>query len=269
MSKKISLILFLIFLFTPRYFSFADIGAGMQINEIMYDLKTGSDDGREWVEVFNNSNVPVDISNYRFFENDTNHKLKLIQGDANIPPQGYAVIVSDPVKFKIDYPNFSGIIFDSAFSLNNTGEALAIKDQDLHVVDEYTYNSSTGGAGDGNSLQKINGAWIGALPTPGAQNIENKIILVPAPIQENKITTIAVVKNTPIPKIETKTIVPSPPVAGNLSANAISGDPSVKKINTFAFIFIGVLIFGGGAVYFIRKNKIIPKSGDEFEILDE
>src|SRR3989344_7071901 len=140
MSQKIILFLsFFLFLFS-YHFAFANV----EINEIMYDLKTGSDDGREWVEVFNNYDAPADLSILKFFEAETNHKLKWIQGDANIPAKGYALIVSDPIKFKIDWPNFSGIIFDSSFSLSNEGETLAIKDANLNIINEYAYSSATG-----------------------------------------------------------------------------------------------------------------------------
>ena len=94
----------------------------------MYDLKDGSDDGREWVEIYNDGNVPVDLSTARFFEADTNHKIKLAQGSASVNAFGYAIIVSNLVKFKTDWPNFNGVIYDSSFSLSNSGETLVIKD---------------------------------------------------------------------------------------------------------------------------------------------
>lgn len=165
MSRKIILFLAGLVLFSSYNFAYA----GLVINEIMYDLD-GTDTGREWIEVYNDSDTAVDLSTFKFFESNTNHGLTLSEGDVNIGAHGYAVIVSDSVKFKIDWPSFSGTIFDSSFSLSNDGEALAIKDESLNVVNEYTYTSTTGAAGDGNSLQKISGFWIGATPTPGKAN---------------------------------------------------------------------------------------------------
>ncbi|HEY4478102.1 MAG TPA: hypothetical protein VJB09_02405, partial [Candidatus Paceibacterota bacterium] len=46
----------------------------------------------------------------------------------------------------------------------------AIKNSDLEVSDEYSYASTTGGAGDGKSLQKVSGSWVAVAPTPGASN---------------------------------------------------------------------------------------------------
>lgn len=167
MSKKI--ILFFVLFFT--LFSFKIVSASIVINEIMYDLETGSDTDREWVEVYNDGATTIDFSIYKFFEANTNHGLVLVEGDKDIPPSGYAVIVQNKDKFKIDWPNFTGAIFDSSFSLGNeTGELLAIKDADLNIVDQYTYSPSSGGAGNGKSLQLVSGSWQEATPTPGLAN---------------------------------------------------------------------------------------------------
>ncbi|HDO23626.1 MAG TPA: lamin tail domain-containing protein, partial [bacterium] len=141
------------------------------INEIMYNLD-GADKGREWVEIFNSGSAPIDLSGWKFFENKTNHKIKLAGGEENfiIPVGGYAVLADRPKKFLSDWPNFSGTIFDTAFSLKNSGEPLALRDSGLNDVDSVFYNSDWGGDGDGSSLQKIGGKWVGARPTPGALN---------------------------------------------------------------------------------------------------
>jgi hypothetical protein len=236
----------------------------------MYDLKTGSDTGREWIEIFNNGSVPVDLSSFIFFEADTNHKLKLVQGDTKVNAQGYALIVSDYAKFKTDWANlfgFSGTIFDSTFSLNNSGENLAIKDGDL-IVDQHTYSSSAGGAGDGKSLQKINGVWVSAMPTPGA---ENKIVFAQPSVQQNKnIITSIPIKNLTQDK-KNKVAVTTPITTQNLSANVFSSDTGEKKNNTYFFILIliPIIIFGTGAVYFLRKKRIVSKIGEDFEILED
>lgn len=145
--------------------------AQISISEIMYDV-SGSDTGREWIEITNSGSVSVTVatSTWKFFEADTNHSLSLFQGSVVVPAGGFAVIADNPAKFLTDWPQFSGTIFDSAFSLGNTGELVAIKSDTGTVVDEFAYASSMGGAGDGNSLQKVNGAWTALTPTPGAVN---------------------------------------------------------------------------------------------------
>jgi hypothetical protein len=146
--------------------------AAVVIDEIMYDLE-GGDVGREWIEVVNTGDNTIDLTNWKLNEANTNHGLTLSQGDATIPAGGFVIIADNPGKFLIDYPGFSGTIFDSSFSLSNTGETLVLRDANLADIDVVTYSSDQGGAGDGNSLQKINGAWQGARPTPGSVNISS------------------------------------------------------------------------------------------------
>jgi hypothetical protein len=226
----------------------------------MYDLKGGSDDGREWIEVYNAGSEAVDLSNYKFFEADTNHKLTLVQGDKNLAAQGYAIIVSDPTKFKTDWPNNFSTIFDSTFSLSNTGESLALTDGDS-VVDEYFYHSSVGGAGDGKSLQKINGSWLAASPTPGT---ENKIAFVPSPAPE------LLPKSNLIPKTNSTLATTPPSSPANASEDKSAPLLTSEKKNSYIFVIIFALFLGVGAlaVYFIRRRKPVPVPGADFEILD-
>jgi hypothetical protein len=136
----------------------------------MYDL-SGSDTDREWIEVYNDGSSAVDLTSFKLFESNVNHSLILVSGHSSIQAGGYAVVVSDYDKWKLDWPNFSGNVFDSSFSLGNSeGELLVIKDDNLSIENEYTYNTSLGGAGDGNSLQRDISSWFASIPTPGLQN---------------------------------------------------------------------------------------------------
>ena len=135
--------------------------AGLEISEIMYDLEIGSDNGREWIELFNNSSEEIDLSNYFLFEAETNHRIKSIVDDGNtlLEANSYAILVDNPEKFILDYKNFSGLVLDSVFSLKNSGELLVLRDSDLVNVDEVNYLPEWGADGDGKSLQKIEGRW--------------------------------------------------------------------------------------------------------------
>ena len=135
------LLLFSILIYPP--FAFASVS----ITEIMYDPKD-SDTDREWIEVYNDG-ADIDLSQYKFSEGGTNHSLIVSQGGTTLKNDDYAVIADNPQKFLIDFPTYTGIIFDSSFSLNNTGETLIIKDKNLVEIDKVVYNSLWGGAGDG------------------------------------------------------------------------------------------------------------------------
>ncbi len=143
------------------------LSAQIVITEVMYDLD-GSDAGREWIEVENAGTDPVDLSSWRLFEASTNHKINAV-ATPGLPAGHFAVIADDPAKFKTDNPDFTGLLFDSVFSLGNTGETLVLRDQNMADIDSVAYSSSMGASGDGNSLQKTSSGWISALPTPGKE----------------------------------------------------------------------------------------------------
>ncbi|MEX0651981.1 MAG: lamin tail domain-containing protein [Candidatus Paceibacterota bacterium] len=140
--------------------------AEVVLSEIMYDLE-GSDSKREWVEVFNPDGSPVSLSGWRLFESDANHRLTLITGDETLSSGAYAVIANDGDAFLLDWPDFSGTLFDSSFSLSNTGETLIIRDSELVDIHAVTYSSEWGAQGDGKTLYYTGSQWETGIPTPG------------------------------------------------------------------------------------------------------
>ncbi|MEI6660324.1 MAG: lamin tail domain-containing protein, partial [bacterium] len=155
--------------------------AGFEVSEVMYDA-SGTDDGHEWVEVENTGSLSDDLSKWYLFTDNSKHAL-VPQGQAVVPAYGYAVIAQNPAKFKSDYPNFSGILYDSSWTdFNNTNETIGLKDPVLTLADSMTVNSSMGATGDGNSLQKIDGVFIGSIPTPGLANVKSTPIVVAEPL---------------------------------------------------------------------------------------
>jgi len=170
MHKKLFLVLFSVIFFS----SFHLVFASLSINEIMYDL-SGSDSiggkSREWIEVFNSGNdIAIDASKWRIYDGSANRTING-EVDFSIPAGSYVIFVGDKDTFLVDHVGFSGLIYDTGMtSLNNTGATLKILDQDGNTVDSVTYTSGGGGAGDGNSLQKIGGNWISAVSTLGVIN---------------------------------------------------------------------------------------------------
>lgn len=147
--------------------------ANIVITEVNYDA-SGTDDGNEWIEIHNDATDPVDITGWKLFENNTNHALTSVTGGFVIPAHGYAIIADRSTNFQSLFPNFSGILLDSAFSLSNAGELIAIRSADLSNIDSLTYDVSIGAAGDGNTLQKNGSVFISAAPTPGAVVVINQ-----------------------------------------------------------------------------------------------
>lgn len=143
----------------------APLSAYVAVTEIMYDLAEGSDSGREWIEVY--ATGPTDLTELKFVENGSNHAIRATRG-AFIPSGAYAVIADNPAKFAADYPGYAGFLFDSAFSLSNDGESIAISDAAGNTIDIVVYTSvSANGTGD--SLQRHPGGnqFDAGVPTPG------------------------------------------------------------------------------------------------------
>ncbi len=171
MSKKVIFLFFFLILFSSHNVAHANL----TINEVMYDL-SGADStnskSREWIEVYNGdtNDITVDASKWRIYDGSAN---RTINGEVSfsISANSYVIFAGDKDTFLSDNPGFGGVVYDTGItSLNNTGATIKLLDQDGNTADLFTYTSSLGGAGDGNSLQKISGSWVGNLPTPGAAN---------------------------------------------------------------------------------------------------
>ncbi|EKD42970.1 MAG: nucleic acid binding OB-fold tRNA/helicase-type [uncultured bacterium] len=111
------------------------------INEIgAYPTST-----HEWVEIWNKGNEVVDIKDWKFWENNTNHGLKVVTtSDSMVSPGEFAVICQDSDVFLLDYPNFIGSVFDSSWSsLSEDGEEIGLKDASGNFVENFTYISTT------------------------------------------------------------------------------------------------------------------------------
>ncbi len=144
--------------------------AQLLLTEIMYD-PSGTDTGREWVEIYNDGNTPVDLTQFRLFENSVAHSMKAFNApSALLLADTYAIVADNPEKFLLDYPSYADLLIDSAFSLNNTGESVAIQSSDGVVESNVTYSTEWGAVGTGNSLQLSAGIWIPAAPTTAMKN---------------------------------------------------------------------------------------------------
>lgn len=94
----------------------------------------------EWIEIYNKGAETVNLTGWKFFENNTNHGLTSYQGDIIIDPNEYAVIANVAAKFKEKYPDFGGTILDSSWSsLDESGEPIALKNKSLSIIESFTY----------------------------------------------------------------------------------------------------------------------------------
>lgn len=147
------------------------MSANVQITEIMYD-RDGTDSGYEWVEVINRKGTTL-FSDWTFLENEVNHRIVPVSEDEGLAPGERAILADDPEKFLEDAPLYTGLLFDSSFSLSNNGEAISLVDSTGEVMNTVVYDPAWGADGNGASLQlQESGGWIEGLPTPGTENTQ-------------------------------------------------------------------------------------------------
>jgi len=147
--------------------------ASVYISEIMYDID-GSDDKKEWVEIYNDTAGEINLKDWRFYDG-SNHILNEPpanggRGSLILPAYSYAILSSGATTTVVNYSAYSGTVIDTVMSLGNTSETIKVIDASGAIIDTVSYNSSMGANGDGNSLQKINGFWSAKSPTFGYIN---------------------------------------------------------------------------------------------------
>ncbi len=167
---------------------YSHIKANVVINEIHYnqdDIVLCGD----WVELYNNSEQAIDISNWYFSDSDDNHKFIAPEGTV-LPRRGFTVLVEDAALFAKSYPYVTNYIGSMGFGLSGGGELVRLYDSKDNLVDYVEYDDKepwpTSADGDGYTLSLIDPDFDNALPeswyaseqlygTPGKANNGNSI----------------------------------------------------------------------------------------------
>lgn len=145
--KKITIIS--LFIITAAY------ACSLNFSEIMYNPQ-GSDTGREWIELSNPE--CKDLDEYLLFENNINHRINMFSaGTCDYP------IICDDCTLLLNEYNVTSRLYESSFTLSNTGEFIALKLNDS-IIDSINYASVEND--EGLSTTKYD-EWIHTNPTPG------------------------------------------------------------------------------------------------------
>ena len=113
-------------------------------SEVFYDTP-GDDSVEEWIELYNNSPVTVDIGGWKITDNNGSGDSFTIPSGETIAPGGYYTIAADSTGFTNLY-GYDADTYGSIPALNNTGDALILEDQYHNVIDAVAWE---GGAGAG------------------------------------------------------------------------------------------------------------------------
>ena len=113
-------------------------------SEVYYDT-VGTDSLEEWIELYNNSPVTMDISGWQITDNNGTGATYTIPAGKTIAPDSYFTIAIDSTGFYNLY-GYDADVYGSIPALNNDGDTLILKTGSGSVVDAVAWE---GGASAG------------------------------------------------------------------------------------------------------------------------
>jgi beta-lactamase superfamily II metal-dependent hydrolase len=117
-------------------------------SEIYYDT-VGTDSVEEWIELYNDSTETVDLSGWTITDNNGSGATFTIPDGTTIKSGTYLTIAADSAGFNALY-GYDADVYGSIPGLNNTGDALILKDNLGHEVDAVGWEGgASGGVPDG------------------------------------------------------------------------------------------------------------------------
>jgi beta-lactamase superfamily II metal-dependent hydrolase len=102
-------------------------------SEIFYDTP-GTDSIEEWMELYNNSDLTVDISGWTITDNNGGGGTYTIPSGTTMKPNSYLTIAKDSAGFNALY-GYDADIYGGFPGLNNSGDAVLLKDTEDGLVD--------------------------------------------------------------------------------------------------------------------------------------
>ncbi len=121
------------------------------VNEIMY---APANSEPEWVELFNTTEDSIDLKGFTLADN-SNTEAQLSPMEYFLPPSDYVVVAHDSSFLDIHPSVANRVLVGKIPSLNNTGDAVVIRDASGSMMDSVSYSPSWGGNAGGKSLERI------------------------------------------------------------------------------------------------------------------
>ena len=204
----------------------------ININEIMYN-PPGADTNHEWIELYNNDTTDINITGWRFYEAETDHRLTLVQGNMTIPAGGYAIIADNATAFLSEHPECNCTVIDSAFSLRNTEEYIALRNATVDTIDEVTYNASWGANGNGKTLElNATGGWEESRVEGGTPCKRNSVLGIPPQVTNASANPPVIAVNTDITELRVDAAgIESPIDVVTVDLSPIGGNASTVMFN--------------------------------------
>ena len=184
-------------------------GNEIVINEINYnasDLFETSD----WIELYNRSAQPIDISNWIFTDSAVDH-IFTFPDSTVIEPDQYLVLVEDDSAFTSRFPGVTNYIGNMGFGLSGAGEFIKLANEENQIIDSLIYDDAapwpTAADGNGPTLELINPAsdnsrgenWMSSAGH-GSPGMENTVVVSIKEFGDEKLPVVFMLKqNYPNP----------------------------------------------------------------------
>ena len=137
-------------------FSGAPVDVDVTVSEINYHPEPTVDAGN-WVELWNNTASPVDISLWKFRDNNFLHQFTIPEGTI-LAADARLVLVEDSVMFLAQHPEVDNYLGNLNFGLANFGEELFLFDRKDALQLHFTYGDDlpwpVGADGHGRTLER-------------------------------------------------------------------------------------------------------------------
>ena len=176
-----------LFIIFSLFFSVSSAKAqsDLLITEIMYDLQGSDTDqsgiSKEWIEIYNYSLEPIDITDWKFIDSNGPHGLNAPpinggQGSMLLQPNQYAILTGNASLFLANHPSFTGTLIDTVMYIKNISDSLSLRDEAASTVVSVSFSSSLGANGNGKTLElNSQGVWFEGLFDGGTPGEENSI----------------------------------------------------------------------------------------------
>ncbi|MBU2542114.1 lamin tail domain-containing protein [Patescibacteria group bacterium] len=145
MQKSMPVILFVVFIMT--IFLFSKFVYGENVDIVINEIGAYEPDNHEWIEIYNKGESSVDIEGWKFIvEGESKHGINLTSSTTSfvIEPEEYAIIAENDINFLVDYPDYSGKLFDSSWGgINEDGtKKIGLEDGGGVEIEYFNYPSA-------------------------------------------------------------------------------------------------------------------------------
>ena len=201
----------------------------ININEIMYNPSTeqGSDANMEWLELYNNDTVPINISGWTMDD-------KLIS-DKIMQPGDYVVLARNKTAFEAYYGALPCSVIEATFGLtNNPGDTIVLKNSTGIEIDNVTYINNWGANGNNKTLElNATGGWEESRIDGGTPCRRNSVLGMPPQVINASANPPVIVVNTGITELRVDVAgIDNPTDVVTIDLSPIGGNASTVMFNT-------------------------------------